>query len=270
MSTARPSVGARAAFFGATATPLFGTVHEARGEMVRDTGIVLCYPAMQEYRMVHWVYARLADELAAHGFNVLRFDYFGTGDSWGASSEGSLPRWESDIVAAAAHLRSVSDVRRISLVAMRLGAVLATRAVNSGLAVRDLVLWDPVVDGATYVRELDTADARVRADQPYPVPSARVEGELLGYPFSASMREDVRAIVLSDVPVRVRRIHVVTPVMRAPDGELVARARANDVTTTHVVVNDPQLYWETCDPVDTLVAHAAIKSIVAFLTDAAA
>ena len=262
----------RARFFGDAPSMLFGTVHDARGAVVRDVGVVLCYPAPQEQRMVHWVFQRLADSLAGRGFAVLRFDYFACGDSWGESSAGSLSQWSADIQSATTFLRSASGVRRISLVGMRLGAALAVRAART-MSVRDLVLWDPVIDGSGYLRELECADARMRADQPYPVPAEPVAGELLGYPMSRAMREELGAtnLLTTDWSARPRRVHLVAPTASASSASsarLVTHAQERGVVCTQEVVDDPQLYRPRADPVDTLQAHAGVQAIVTFLDGA--
>ena len=45
----------------------------------------------------HWAMRRLADQLARTGAHVLRFDYFATGDSAGATGDGNVKRLHDDI-----------------------------------------------------------------------------------------------------------------------------------------------------------------------------
>ncbi len=261
----------RAGFFGPARQELLGSIHAAHGDTVRDTGVILCYPAPQEYRMVHWAFCRLAERLSAHGYNVLRFDYFATGDSAGNSADGSIAQWEADILAAAAHLRDETGVRRLSVVGMRLGATLAWRAVERGLPVQDVVMWDPVIGGAAYLRELERADARLLAEQPYPVPTAPAIAELLGYPLLPAMRSDVNAInLLLGTSARPRRLLVLASPSRAEHHTFVERARAQGIVTTYQCVDDPPLYDERGDPVETLVAHAATDAVLSFLADRSA
>lgn len=256
----------RASFFGAAPRELLGSVHAAHGDTVRDTGVVLCYPAPQEYRMVHWAYCRLAERLSAHGYNVLRFDYFATGDSAGHSADGSIAQWEADTLAAAAYLRNETGVRRLSLVGMRLGATLAWRALARGLAVQDIVMWDPVIGGAAYLRDLERADARLLAEQPYPVPAAPANAELLGYPLLPAMRADVHAInLLLSTSARPRRLLVLASTSHAEHHTFAEYAREQGIVTTYQRVDDPPLYDEDGDPVETLVAHAATDAVLSFL-----
>ncbi len=72
-------------FFGDPARQLFGVYHPAAEGNAAERAVVLCAPSPQEYMPTHWAYRRLAALLAKAGVHVLRFDYFGMGDSAGAS-----------------------------------------------------------------------------------------------------------------------------------------------------------------------------------------
>ena len=68
-------------FFGNPGSPLYGSYESPSASVRRDCGIVLCYPLMAEYLRSHRAFRQLAVRLAEAGFPVLRFDYFGSGDS---------------------------------------------------------------------------------------------------------------------------------------------------------------------------------------------
>jgi hypothetical protein len=55
----------------------------------------------------------------------------------------------------------MSGVQSVSIVGLRLGAALAAEAVSTGLKVKNLVLWDPVVKGLEYIREMRALTANV-------------------------------------------------------------------------------------------------------------
>jgi pimeloyl-ACP methyl ester carboxylesterase len=180
-------------FFGDSQKPLFGLYHRPWGQNIRDVGIVLCYPGPQEYMTAHWAYRRLAGILSKSGFHVLRFDYFGTGDSAGESLEGNISQWKRDVGTAARELIDMSGAKSISLVGARLGAALAAQAAIEDIYLRDVVLWDPVINGRAYLEEL-------KALQRHLFPSKAEEfeknGELLGYPISPAMVTGIEEVDL--------------------------------------------------------------------------
>ncbi len=117
--------------------------------------MLLCNPFGEEASRAHRTFRVLATQLERAGFAALRFDYSGTGDSEGESEDATLDAWISDIAAAAERLRAASGAARIAIIGLRLGATLAALAAARGaVRPRHLVLWDPVVDGAAYLREL--------------------------------------------------------------------------------------------------------------------
>ncbi len=189
-----------ATFFGRSDRQLLGIHHEARGKATRDYAALLCYPAAQEYLRAHWAFRRLAELLAREGISAFRFDYFGTGDSAGSSRAATAGDWVKDIHTAAAELRDVAGVQQLSLVGFRFGAVLAAEAVRTGLRVRDLVLWEPVVSGRAHLRELEELDRKKQAisrTPPRPTPGVT---ELLGVEITPALRESMERFELTAVP----------------------------------------------------------------------
>ncbi len=76
---------------------LFASYHIAEGNVRRGHGVVLCNPFGQEALRAHRLYRVLAERLARSGIDVMRFDYYGTGDSSGEDQEGELSGWTRDI-----------------------------------------------------------------------------------------------------------------------------------------------------------------------------
>ncbi|MET0341936.1 MAG: hypothetical protein ABW252_13100 [Polyangiales bacterium] len=195
-------------FFGSRERPLFGIYHPPAGSRTRDVGVLLCYPAPQEYMRTYWAFRKLAHKLAQEGFHVFRFDYLGTGDSSGDSAEVSLAGFRESLVGAARELRDVAHVQKLSAVGFRLGAALAASARD--LPLHDLVLWEPVVRGARYVDELRQIQASELAEDLRP--PFRVEDaprELLGFPFPEPLERELRALDLTALPApRASRVAV--------------------------------------------------------------
>ncbi|HVY25571.1 MAG TPA: alpha/beta fold hydrolase [Polyangiaceae bacterium] len=184
-------------FLGNTARRLYGVYHSPL--RTSRHAVLLCYPGMQEYNAAHWAFRRLAAMLARDGHHVLRFDYFGTGDSAGDSRDGHPDGWVEDVKQAAQELRDLSGARELSVVGMRLGAAFATLASSAGLRVRRLVLWEPVIDGRAYVRELELWDSRRNLMLLHSSRTRDRKTELLGHPFPAAVRNATEALDLTRV-----------------------------------------------------------------------
>jgi pimeloyl-ACP methyl ester carboxylesterase len=144
-------------FFGDSARPLFGLHHPPSGGTSRRWGVVLCNPFGQESLRAHRSLRELAKRLAETGFHVLRFDYFGSGDSGGDGDEATLEQWVLDISAAIDEVKEASSSPRFALVGLRLGASLSALVARQRGDVERLVLWDPILDGAVYLKELRAA-----------------------------------------------------------------------------------------------------------------
>jgi pimeloyl-ACP methyl ester carboxylesterase len=140
-------------FFGSSARQLFG-VYEAPGQSHRGA-VVLCPPLGNEYLYSHPTYRLLSRMLTDAGFHVLRFDYFGTGDSAGEFEDTDQKQWLSDISTAADELKDLSGMERVSLVGLRYGGTLAALTSRARRDIDRLVLWNPVINGRSYLSEFD-------------------------------------------------------------------------------------------------------------------
>jgi pimeloyl-ACP methyl ester carboxylesterase len=184
--------------FGPAKRQMFGMLHQPEGA-ARHEAILLCNPFGQEAIRCHRLQKLLADQLARHGFHVLRFDYYGTGDSAGEDLEGDLDGWCQDVLVADAELRLRSGCKRVSWFGLRLGAsiaALASRQSRNVLA--RLVLLDPVIDGSACLKEM--ADAHIEArrqafgarwffDKRFAEMTAReIHDEVLGFALSPILR----------------------------------------------------------------------------------
>jgi uncharacterized protein len=213
----------RAFHFGPPGRRLFGAYHAPERTPAVARGVVICQPYGHEYLRTHRALRNLAVQLARSGHPVLRFDYYGCGDSDGDAAEGTVERWISDIALAADELRRTTRISRISLIGVRLGAALAASAASARTDVDALVLWDPVIRGRAYVDHLVGLHARWLSIGPR-VESPEV-GELapLGFPLTPAAREalervDARQVRLSPatrVQVILSSEDVVDPEWRA-------------------------------------------------------
>jgi len=140
-------------FFGPSNKQVFATYHPASG----GGGVVLtviCPPLFSDYMLTHLVLRELAMALAERGQHVLRFDYRGTGDSFGELGKVTVADWLEDIALAVREGREISGSSAVRLLGVRAGALLACAAARALSDVQRLVLWDPISDGASYLQVL--------------------------------------------------------------------------------------------------------------------
>jgi exosortase A-associated hydrolase 2 len=140
-------------YFGPSSTYLFGAYHPPKLSNRRE-GIVLCSPFGQENMRAHRSLRRLAINLSTLGYSVLRFDYRGTGDSAGTLDGVTADDWQQDIRIAVQELIDIAAVPKVSLLGLRVGALLAAQVAANHQNVSRLVMWDPIVSGKAYIDEL--------------------------------------------------------------------------------------------------------------------
>jgi pimeloyl-ACP methyl ester carboxylesterase len=134
---------------------LFANYHASEPSARKHRGVMLCNPFGQEALRAHRLYRVLAERLARAGVDVLRFDYYGTGDSYGDDREGELRGWTQDLLTAHEELLKLSSTHAVTWVGIRLGATLAMQcALDARDTLDHLVLVDPIVNGAKYSRQL--------------------------------------------------------------------------------------------------------------------
>jgi alpha/beta superfamily hydrolase len=160
-------------------------------------GAVLCQPIGHEYIRSHRAMRKLAASLSAAGVHVLRFDYYGCGDSGGAGEDGGLQHWQSDVGAAIDELKDMAGLPRVSVVGLRFGATLAALATRTRSDVNTLILCDPVLRGDAYVAHVTDLERQWRGARPYLRRQSSTEGrELLGFPLTPEMHAEFNAVDL--------------------------------------------------------------------------
>lgn len=249
------------------------------GELDREECVLICNPFGQEAIRCHRLLKVLADRLARSGFHVMRFDYFGTGDSDGDDTDGDLASWIGDVCNADHELRERSRCARSSWFGLRLGASVAAMASSRFTdAPQRLVLWDPIIYGTEYLDEIVAANAAAGQEN-Y---GARwlSEGRLremvareavsaaLGFLLGPVLREQLRAISPNDFTgIRAARITILNA--RTPEylNELsrMLAARAVDINLRPV---SSDIVWASNEAMNSAIVPADIlQEIVAAFAD---
>ena len=191
-------------FFGPADDALYGVCHEPAPDRARPLGVVLCQPILHESSDARRAMRALGDQLASAGVAVLRFDYFGTGDSAGGSDAGTVERWARDIEAAMDELKASRGLSAVGLVGLRLGASLAARVAAQRDDVPFLVLWEPVVRGGLYVESLRSLQAAWVDHESRERPGAvalSTANEIVGFPFTQELSNGLAGINLREDPL---------------------------------------------------------------------
>lgn len=158
MSVTKTMTGPSAAqplFITASPRPLFIWHHPPASHCRRRAAIVLCPPLGYEYMSAYRTWRVLAERLTALGFDTVRLDYDGTGNSAGHFEDsGRLDAWIRSIECGIVEARRLSGSDAVALVGLRAGAMLALQAAAARGGVERLVLWSPFGSGHAYVRDL--------------------------------------------------------------------------------------------------------------------
>jgi len=200
-------------FFGSSNQQLFGSYHppfSGAGQVLT----VICSPLFSESARTHSALRKLAISMAEIGQHVLRFDYRGTGDSFGELEEVTISDWVEDIGLAVREGREVSGSSEVQILAVRAGALLACTSVGAGSEIQRLVLWDPIADGAAYLQAIRRAQAQsLKSEFRLMSRAERLEAtrDIGGWRVSEKMLEECRALdsgAYSRIPKN--KLHVVS------------------------------------------------------------
>lgn len=191
-------------YLGDAEAPLLGMHHRPASGTDNGRGVLICNPVFMEATKAYWSLKRLSDSLAEAGYHVLRFDYYATGDSSGESAKGRVADWIQNIRQATRRLQDLSGADRVSIVGLRFGASLA--AMTDVIDVEQLVLWDPIVSGKTYLDALQNRQRNIQGHE-----NEYRSDELLGYACPSGLRESIAAVdLLAEFPSSAEDITLIT------------------------------------------------------------
>ena len=204
-------------------------------------GVVLVPPFGWEAMCSHRPRRAWAQALADAGIPALRIDLPGSGDSSGGPGDGGqLDSWAAAVAASAAWLRTAAACSRVAVVGIGLGGIAACRAVATGAAIDELVLWNVPARGRGLIRELHAfsrfespgiPELMLAGDPPVP-PDTVVVG---GYALSAATVAELRDLDLAAqdalVPAGMRVLLLSRDDLH-PDAALVEALRATGADLT--------------------------------------
>lgn len=160
--------------------------------------LVICPPLFDEYRRLYKALSELANACANHGVHVLRFDYFGTGESYGELVDASIDEWKKDIDAAIEEGMAVSGADEIVLCGVRFGATLAAQSKHP--RIKKYIFWDPVLNGELYIHWLDTVNQVLKKQHERNARNANIPMENIEYEnfhLTPNLKKDMSSLALN-------------------------------------------------------------------------
>jgi dienelactone hydrolase len=255
------------------ATPIFfgGAEHLAGwltpgvpGASPRRCAVLLCPPVGHEYMCSHRAFRRLALDLASQGFPVMRFDYYGTGNSAGEpGTESLVPRWTASVLYAADALREWSGCDTLAFVGLRFGANLAVAAAAGRNDVSSLVLWSPCVNGRSLVRQTRML-AMAAAEHPDDLTPETEGMESVGFLLDAVTVADIASADMVDrAEYSVANALIMTSGDAQPEQRLVTALQDAGVDYEERVYANHAAFMVT--PLHSVLPTGAIETVVTWL-----
>ncbi len=247
--------------FQAEGRSLFGCLYKpATANPI--AGVVLCNPIGHEYIRCHRTCRQLAIALNKAGVAVLRFDYYGTGDSAGESHEAELAHWESDTAHAVEHLRRTHGVP-VCVVGLRFGATVAWCAGVAASLADQLVLCDPVVNGSQYLEEQQRQHHELAVKHGHPDAEVSDRVELMGHDYAQQLIEQMRRLDLAHVvpPAATKALLLHNASDTVGDLEAVLRSPARSLSVRSY--EGPRVWL--AEPFEGVVPIGAIRTIVEWI-----
>ncbi len=272
-----------ATFISMGESELFCVLH--RTSSTPRAGVVICPSILVEELKIYGTQVLTARALAAAGFAVVRLHYRGTGHSSGVFKDSTVQTMLEDVAAATGYLKDQTGVQPLAFCGGRWGGLMAGLAAQQHPAA-PLILWEPVVDGPAYFREVFRASqlsALAGGASALTVTQAveqlRSAGMLdtLGYAIHRGLYESAEGCSLTQVAVAGPRPVLLVQVSRQKElkPEYVRlkdayRAGGSSVDTTLVEGEGAWAFVDSPMPAPGLIAEASLTWLTRTVPDGAA
>lgn len=122
-------------------------MHHAPAQIDQSTECIIVVPSFaEEMNRCRYMQTLLAQALNKQGHALVSVDPHGTGDSSGDFVEADWEQWIQDTITAVAYAKHLG-YQKVSLLAVRLGALLAIAAGSPIHNLHRMIFWQPVVNG---------------------------------------------------------------------------------------------------------------------------
>lgn len=252
-------------YFGPADKRLFGCYHEPSSGRKRKCAVVISEPMGHEYIYCHRALRQLAVRLCEAGFPVLRFDFYGCGDSAGNVEDATLVQWLQDLSNAIAEVRMRANAGNICLMGIRLGGALSLALACERNDIDGLVLWDPVIVGKTYLRDLYAIQKQACTHRRRPMRHAYNDDfEICGFSLPKALREELEEMNLPRIAAAATtRILDIQTHTTEDTPTFKAHLTAHKVSYEYQEITAPKIWEPTVDG-NLLVPNQILRSIVSW------
>ena len=216
-----------------------------------NKGILICNPIGHEYQNYHRALNKLAQLLARNGFPVMRFDYYGSGDSSGEFSELTLSQCLRNIDTAVNTFRIESRLEQICLIGARIGSSLALKYAEEYGNIDELVLWSPIETGNQYLEEV-LAPGQLQNTYDHPETFSSIE--VFGHEFNSKLINEITTLQLQVPEKSISRSLFITD----------ADTTLAEFSHIDVFKSDQANIWQL-DPSKVVVPQALLTNICEWL-----
>jgi len=206
---------------------------------VERSCVVIVPPFAEEMNRSRPMFHRVSCVLAEKGIKVIVPDLSGTGDSPGEFGDATWQAWQGDLASV---LSLAGDPSLVSLIGVRLGALLAAEVVGApGRDVGRMIFWNPCPRGSVFIQQF----LRLRT-----------LSSLFGKSAAGESLAELKASLLDGEAVEVAGYRI------AP--ELYAAIAGADLHTLAGRIDSP-VHWFEMVASDSAAFPAAAKSVIDLL-----
>ncbi|NJN79295.1 MAG: hypothetical protein HC797_01820 [Anaerolineales bacterium] len=172
-------------------------------EKSSDHAVIICPPVGHEFVNSYRGLRHLADEFSEKGIVTFRIEYQGVGDSSGLDTDPDrLQKWMESIERVYHFIKENCEIKKISLLGLRMGATLASMISNK-IEIESLMCWVPVVEGRRYLREM-LALQKTGENADLDVDSTTLEGG--GFLITRETMNEMLSISLTQITPRAKQV----------------------------------------------------------------
>lgn len=238
--------------------------HPANDCKLRKTGIIICNPIGQEYIRFYKAISLLSTELSMEGYSTFRFDYFGTGDSYGDNEDLTIESGLNDLKNVIKEMREGGGIQGICLVGIRFGTILSLLAASEPEIIA-LVLWNPLFSGKAMFDDLVSQNNKFISSSFCRV-NPKVKHEYYGFSYSPDFITGLKNFHFKNVfPSNLKNVLVLAD----SDEKVAAELCVSNYVKLRTIVNQTHKFWtkEKDESSKSMVPIVEIKEIVNWLND---